>query len=126
MGGRAWKVLAYCTKPSVLAGLLVDLLERQAHLAARVEAQKLDLDLVALLDHVGHLLHPLGGQFGDVDEAVAGAEEVHEGAEVDDLDHRALVDLADFRLRHDRLDPVLRRLDRLARRRRDLDQCRRR
>ena len=35
-------------------------------------------------------------ELGDVDEAVLGAEEVHEGAEIDDLDDLAVVDLADF------------------------------
>src|SRR6516225_6038046 len=40
----------------VLAGLLIDHLHRQPHLAALVEAQKLHLDLVALVDHVVHLL----------------------------------------------------------------------
>jgi hypothetical protein len=34
----------------------------------------------------------------DVDEAVLGAEEVHEGAEVGGLDDGAFVDFADFRL----------------------------
>ena len=54
----------------------------------------------------------------DVHEAVLGAEEVHEGAEVHHLDDGALVDRADFRLGGDRLDPVDRRLDRLPRWRR--------
>src|SRR3989304_4470072 len=35
------------------------------------------------------------------------------GAEVHPLDHRALVDVADLRVRRDRLDPVDRGLDRL-------------
>src|SRR6266404_8925769 len=39
----------------VLAGLLIDGLEAQAHLAAVVDAQHLDLDLVAFLDDVAHL-----------------------------------------------------------------------
>ena len=42
-----------------------------------------------------------------MDEAVAGAEEVDEGAEVDALDHGSLVDRADFRLGGDALDPSL-------------------
>src|SRR4051812_35482194 len=41
----------------VLAGNLVDRLHRQPGLAAVVEAEQLDLDLVAFLDHVGGFLH---------------------------------------------------------------------
>ena len=40
----------------LLAGRLVDDLHRQAHLAALVEAEELDPDLVAFLDHVGGLV----------------------------------------------------------------------
>ena len=97
----------------VLAGLLIDDLHRQPDLAALVEAEELDLHLVAFLDHVARLLHPARRQLADVHQAVLGAEEVHEGAEVHDLDDGAFVDVADFRLRGDRLDPVDRRLDRI-------------
>ena len=58
-----------------------------------------------------------------MDQAVLGAEEVHEGAEVHDLDDGAFVDVADFRLGRDRLDPVDRRLDRLAVGGSDLDRA---
>ena len=58
-----------------------------------------------------------------MDEAVLGAEEVDEGAEVDDLHHGALVDLADLGLGGDRLDPVQRGGDRLAVGRGDLDRA---
>src|SRR5437773_2065169 len=47
-----------------------------------------------------------GSELADVDQAVLGAEEVHEGAELHHLDHGALVDLADFRIGSDRLDPL--------------------
>src|SRR5437667_6193019 len=77
----------------VLAGGLVDRLHRQPRLAAVVEAEQLDLDLVAFLDDVGGLLHAGGSELTDVDQAVLGAEEVHEGAELHHLDHGALVDL---------------------------------
>src|SRR3546814_14213729 len=69
----------------LLAGLLVDRLHAELDLAPVVEADDLDLDLVALLEDVGDLLHPIGLHLRNVDEVVAGAEEVHEGAEVDDL-----------------------------------------
>src|SRR5581483_4047582 len=70
----------------VLAGGLVDHLHRQPHLAAVVEAEQLDLDLVAFLDDVRGLLHPVRRQLADVDEAVARAEEVHERTELHHFD----------------------------------------
>src|SRR5467141_4241881 len=67
----------------ILAGDLIDGLHRQPRLAAIVEAEQLDLDLVAFLDDVGGLLHAVARELADVDEAVLGAEEVHERAELD-------------------------------------------
>src|SRR5262249_49099860 len=52
----------------ILAGRLVDDLHGEAHLAALVEAEKLDLDLVAFLDDVGDLLHPARRELADVHE----------------------------------------------------------
>src|SRR5580704_229546 len=75
----------------VFAGLLVDLTHAQLDLAAVVKAQDLDLDRIADLDHVRCFADSLLRQLADVDEAVLGAEEVHEGAEIDDLDHLAIV-----------------------------------
>ena len=60
------------------------------------------------------LLTRCGGELADVHEAVLGAEEVNEGAEVHYLDHLAFVDLAGLRIGSDRLDPVDRRLDQFA------------
>ena len=97
----------------VLAGHLIDDLHREAGLAAIVEAEQLDLHLVAFLDDVLDVLHAVRRELRDVHEAVLGAEEVHEGAEVHHLDDGAVVDGADFRIVGDRLDPVDRRLDRL-------------
>ena len=65
--------------------VLVDGLHRQLDLAAVVEAEDLHLHLVADLDHVRHLLDPLGPQLGDVDEAVA-SRGFDEGAEVHHLE----------------------------------------
>src|SRR6195952_4532844 len=107
----------------VFAGGLVDLLHRQAGLAAIVEAEQLDLHLLAFLDHVGRLVDARAGQFGNMDEAVLGSEEVHESAEVHDLDDLAVIDLADFRLRDDAADPLERGLDRLAVGGRDLHRA---
>src|SRR5439155_19019515 len=66
----------------VLAGLLVDNLHREPGLAAIIEAEQLDLDLVAFLDDVGGLLHARRSELADVDQTVLGAEEVHERAEL--------------------------------------------
>src|SRR4029079_5248575 len=98
----------------VLTGRLVDDLHRQPDLAALVEAEQLDLYLVAFLDDVSGLLHAVWRELADVNKAVLGAEEVHEGAKVHRLDDGALVDVADLRIGRDRLDPVDRGLDRLA------------
>lgn len=56
-----------------------------------------------------------------MNEAVTGAEEVDESAEVSSLDNSAFVDLADFRFRNDRVDPLAGRFDFLAGRGGDLD-----
>src|SRR6516162_9929556 len=65
----------------ILAGLLIDRLHAELDLAPVIDAQHLDLDLVAHGDDVAGLLDPLRGQLADMDEAVTAAEEVHEGAE---------------------------------------------
>src|ERR1700704_7192467 len=98
----------------VLAGRLVDYLHRQPRLAAVVEAEQLDLDLVAFLDDVGGLLHAVRRELADVDETVLGAEEVHERAELHHLDDGAVIDQAELRIGGDRLDPLDRGLDRLS------------
>src|SRR4030088_1508279 len=113
-GGFALRRLGLLPGFEVLAGGLVDRLHRQPGLAAVVEAEQLDLDLVAFLDDVGGLLHTAGRELADVDEAVLGAEEIHEGAELHYLDHGAVVDLAELRIGGDRLDPLDGGLDRFA------------
>src|SRR5258708_22090891 len=108
----------------VFAGLLVDHLHRQPDLTAFVEAQQLDLHLVAVLDDIRGLLHPSRRELADVHEAVARAEEIHECAEVHHLHDRAVVDHPDLRIGRNRLDPVDGGLDRLAGRRGDLEDRR--
>src|ERR1700733_6277783 len=98
----------------VLAGHLIDRLHRQPRLAAIVEAEQLDLDLVAFLDDVGGLLHAVGRELADVDETILGAEEIYERAELHHLDHGAVIDMAELRIGGDRLDPLDRSLHRLA------------
>src|SRR5690606_29016997 len=75
-------------------------------LSAVVQAEDLVLHLLAFLDHVGGLGNALLGQLADVDQAVARAKEVHEGAKIHHLYDLATVDLADLRLGHDRIDPI--------------------
>src|SRR5690606_38589219 len=58
------------------------------------------------LDHVGGLGNALVGQLGDVHEAILGAKEVHEGAEIGGLDDGALVDGAHFGFVGDGADPL--------------------
>src|SRR5690606_782034 len=107
----------------LLAGLLVDHPHRQADLAALVDLEHLDLDLLALADDVGRLLDPLVPHLGHVDETVLAAHEVHERPEVDDVDHLARVDPADLGLLDDAEDPLLGRLDLAQVRRADLDHA---
>src|SRR5918993_169915 len=107
----------------VFASLLVDHLHGETDLAALVHAEELHLHLVAFLDHIRDLADAVLGELRDVHEAVAGTEEVHEGAELHHLHDRALVDRVDLGLGHDGADPVVGRLDRLAVGRRDLDEA---
>src|SRR6516164_5423129 len=58
-GRFARRRLALLLGFEILAGRLVDRLHREPCLAAVVEAQKLDLDLVAFLDDIAGLLHPV-------------------------------------------------------------------
>src|SRR5690554_4185146 len=106
-----------------LAGRLVDDLHGQADLAALVEAEQLDPDLVPFLDHIGGLGDAGFGQLADVDQTVLGAEEVHEGAEIGSLDDGALVDGAHFGFVGDRADPLDGRFDLGAVRGRNLDRA---
>src|SRR3546814_811431 len=106
-----------------LAGFLVDHAHRQANLAARVDFENLDLHFLAFRHDVGRLFHALILHFGDVDEAVLAAHEVHERAEVDDVDDLAGVDLADFRFLDDAEDPLLGGFDLVDVGRADLDDA---
>ncbi|MPM13199.1 hypothetical protein SDC9_59554 [bioreactor metagenome] len=72
----------------------------KGQLAAVVDLGDLDLDLLADLDDVLDVLHPLATvqltQLGDVQQAVLAREQGDERAEVDDLDDGAEVALADL------------------------------
>src|SRR5690606_9475011 len=90
----------------LFARLLIHMLHGEADLATVIEAEKLHLDLVALVANVRNLFDAVRCHLRDVDEAVARAEEVHEGAEIDDLHDRAFIDAAHFRLRANAAAPV--------------------
>src|SRR5947209_7000118 len=62
-------------------------------------------------------------ELADMDQPVLGAEEVHEGTEVDHLDDGPVVDVSHLGLGRDRAYPVDRRLDRFGIGRRDLDSA---
>src|SRR5690606_36045706 len=112
--GSGFTVFLLLVGNDFLAAFLVDNLHGQANLATLVKAHQLDPDLVTFLDDVGGLGNTLGSELRDVDEAVTGAEEIDESAEVGGLDNRAFVDGADFRFRNDGVDPLAGRFDFLA------------
>mmetsp|Transcript_27463 Transcript_27463/g.50678 ORF Transcript_27463/g.50678 Transcript_27463/m.50678 type:complete len:280 (-) Transcript_27463:1496-2335(-) len=107
----------------LFAGFLIDDFHRQAHLAAVVKAQELDLDLLAFLQHVRRMVQAAVFDLGHVDQPVTLAKEVHEGTEVHDLHHCSGVNHAFFGLSHDRVDHVVGFLDRVAVGRCDLDDA---
>ena len=96
-----------------LAGLFLGLDLLQGVLVGEVDAAllvdigDLDPDHVADVDHVLHLLHPAVGQLGDVDHAVLAGGQLDEGAELEDADHLAVVELAHLGHKHDGLDGLL-------------------
>ena len=98
----------------VRTGFLVNDAHGELHFAAVVEADDFDLYGVALLDHIGGFRNAALRQFGDVDKAILGAEEVHEGAEIGGLHNLAIVDQADFGLCNNALDLLDRGLDLLV------------
>src|SRR5208337_3506528 len=95
-------------------------LAAQPDLAAAVDLQDLDLDLVPHLEHVGDLGHPLPGKLGYVDQAFHPGEDLHEGTEVHDLLDLAGIDLPHLGILGSPLDQGNGLLDGLGRGRRDL------
>src|SRR4029079_11483647 len=70
--------------------------EAERHLAVRVDVVDLHLDLVAEVEHVLHLVDALAAtELGDVEQAVAAREDVHERTELGDVHDPAGVDGAD-------------------------------
>ena len=117
---------AFARRTAVLqlgAGFLVDDAHRQADLAAAVDLEQLDLDLLALAQHVADVLDPLILDFRDVDEAVLARHEGHERAEIDDVGDLAGIDRAGNGLGDDAVDPRPRSLDLVEVGGRDLDHA---
>ena len=83
------------------SGFFDDFFQAQIHAVLLVDLDDLDEDDVAHVDDVGDLVHSLFGELGDVDHAVLAGSEVDARAELSlvvlhDLDHLALVHVADF------------------------------
>src|SRR6185437_16207732 len=93
------------------AGVLVDQAHRQAHLAALVDLQQLDLHFLAFRENVADVFDPLVLDLGHVHQSVLARHEGHERAKIDDARHLAGVDRARLRLSDDPADPVARGLD---------------
>ncbi len=102
--------LGLCLASRFFAGGLVHDLHRQLGLAAIVEAHQLHFTLSPSFT-TSFTFATLRGASCEMWTSRLGAEEVHEGAEIPSPSHRAFVDLADFRLGGDALDPVQRGLD---------------
>src|ERR1051326_1558059 len=101
----------------LLGGLLLRVysFHRQAHAALVVGFQHLDLHDLAFLQVIGNGVHALVADLRDVQQAVASGQELHDGAEVEQAQHRPLVDLAHFDVGRDVLDALLRRISALGR-----------
>src|SRR5215475_9102488 len=94
------------------AGFLQRFFAAQTNLALPIDFENLDHHLVALFEYVANFAHAFRGKLRDVHQAIRAGQDLNEGAELDDLAHRAFVNLADLRLGSDTLD----HLDRFPRR----------
>ena len=123
----AWAITARLARRAGIfqlsPGFLIDHAHRQAHLAALIDLEHLNLDRLAFGHDVGWLLDALVAHFRNVDQSVLAAHEIHEGAEIDDGDNLAVVDFADFGFLDDAQDPGLGGLDLRRIGRADLDQA---
>ena len=69
-------------------------------MALGVERDDLELERLALVDHVARMGDALVRQLADVDEALEAVADADERAEVDDLGDRAVDDVADLEVGH--------------------------
>ena len=100
-------------------------LHGKAHAALVVGLEHLDLHDLAFLQVIRDRVDALVADLRDVQQAVAARQQLHDRAEVEQAQHRALVDLADFDVGGDVLDALARRLAAFGRRRRRWRSCRR-
>src|SRR5688572_4840766 len=114
LGGRRRRFLA--ARRRIEQGLA-----RQAHAALVVGLEHLHLHDLAFLQVVGDLVHALVGDLRDVQQAVLAGKQLDDRAEVEQAQHRPLVDLAHLDLRGDRADAVHRVLAGFGRQARDGD-----
>src|SRR5262249_20760652 len=122
-GGRRVRLRRAGVAAPGFARRLIDPAHSQLDFAAVVQAHNLYLPRVADLDDIRSLADALLRQFADVDKPVARAEEVHEGAEIDDLHDLADIDHALLGFGDDALDPVDRGLCRFGGGCGDLDRA---
>src|SRR5471032_948044 len=87
-------------------------LSRKAHAALVVSLQHLHLHDLAFLQVIRNRVHALVGDLRDMQQAVLAGQQLHDRAEVEEAQHRAFVDPADFDFRRDRADALLGRLAR--------------
>ncbi len=79
---------------------LLGLLEAEAEaMSLGVERDDLELERLALVDHITRVGDALMGQLADVDQALEAVTDAHECAEVDELGDRAVDDVADLEVR---------------------------
>jgi hypothetical protein len=94
--GTIWPI--WWVRANGLPRILLRRLERQRDpLAVQLDAEDLDGDLLADLDHLGGMVDVLPGQLRHVHQAVHAAQ-VDEGTEVDDRADHTLADLARLQL----------------------------
>src|SRR6185437_4460724 len=86
----------------------VDVSHRETDPALAVDLQHFHADDIAFLQLVAHALDALVGDLRDVHQAVAARQDGHEGTEVHQACHLALVDAADLDVGRDQLDAPLR------------------
>ena len=90
-----WAPPSGAVRRDVVERLAVDTLERQREPPpVGVDLDDPHLDLVALRDDLARVLDVVLCEFGDVDEPLDAREDLDEGAERDDLRHRAFDDVA--------------------------------
>ena len=75
-------------------------------MALGVERDDLELELLALVHDVAWMGDTLVGQLADVDQALQPVTDAHERAEVDELGHRAIDDVAYVEVGHRRMPRV--------------------